>query len=107
MSTPTLDATEILAAAEALPDGGWCVKERADHRYCVDVLPMMYNYRIVLSPLTPEPHVVYDHGWCYFGHGQTADGTPRTMQTAMVAALLAAAAWDGYGDPPGHDKQAF
>lgn len=89
-----------------LPTGGWCVKTRADQRYCIDVLPMMYNYRVVLSPTQPTPHQIYDHGWCYFGHGLAADGSPRTMGTALAAAILAAAAWDGYGQPPGFDKQA-
>lgn len=111
---------ELAIASEVpttgLPDGvhpeplaagaGWCVKTRADQRFCIDVLPMLYNYRIVLSPRCPQPHLTYSHGWCYFGHGYTSSGAPRTMRTAAVAAILAAAAWDGYGEPAGYDKQA-
>ena len=89
-----------------LADGGWCVKIRADQQFCIDVLPMMYNYRVVLSPITSSRHQTYAHGWCYFGHGVTEDGVPRTMRSAKAAALMAAAAWDGYGHPPGYDKQA-
>ena len=91
-----------------LPDGGgWCVKTRADGAYCIDVLRMMVNYRVVLSPLSQVPHQTYDHGWCYFGHGHTDAGEPRTMRTAAAAAILAAAAWDGYGEPAGYDKRAI
>lgn len=93
---------QILESAVKI-DGGWHIKELGDGR-CVDVMKMLYNYRIVTSPLG---HAWNEHGWCYFGHGVDSSGTPRTMATAMAAAFLAAAVWDGDGDPPGHHKKAF
>lgn len=82
--------------------GGWHVKD-LDGGRCVDVLAMMYNYRVVLS--SPD-HLFIDHGWCYFGHGTYPDGVPRTMVGALTAAMLAAMVWDGVGAPVGFDKQA-
>ena len=67
-------------------------------------MKMLYNYRIVTSPLGRAWN---QHGWCYFGHGVDSSGAARTMATAKAAAFLAAAVWDGDGDPPGHDKKAF
>lgn len=93
---------QILESAVPI-DGGWHIKHLGDGR-CVDVMKMLYNYRIVTSC---PGHQWNEHGWCYFGHGVDSNGTPRTMATAKAAAFLAAAAWDGDGDPPGHDKQAF
>lgn len=91
--------------AEPFPviDGGWHIKTRDDGKYCIDVMKMAYNYRIVLS--RPD-HTTYMHGWCYFGHGTRDNGTQRTMQSALLAAIAAAEAWDGYGHPVGYDKQA-
>lgn len=87
----------------AIPiDGGWHIKDLGGGR-CVDVMKMLFNYRIVTSG---NGHVFAEHGWCYFGHG-VDDGKLRTMQTALVAAVLAAAAWNGVGSPDGYDKQAF
>lgn len=83
-------------------DGGWHIKTRDDGKYCVDIMQMTYNFRIVLSH--PD-HMMYEHGWCYFGHGEYPSGVPRTMGTALLAAVAAAEAWDGYGSPPGFDKQ--
>jgi len=60
-----------------------------------------------LSVISPLGHEWNHHGWCYFGNGVDSSGAPRTMATAMAAAFLAAAVWDGDGDPPGHDKKAF
>ena len=93
---------QILASAVKI-DGGWHIKELGDGR-CVDVMKMLYNYRIVTSPLGRAWN---QHGWCYFGHGVDSSGAARTMATAKAAAFLAAAVWDGDGDPPGHDKKAF
>lgn len=86
--------------------GGLCIKTRDDGRYCIDVIQMAYNVRIVLTPVTSD-HTTCDHGWCYFGHGVDANGIPRTKVSAQHAAVAAAFAWDGYGAPPGFDKQAF
>ena len=88
-------------------DGGWHIKDLSDGN-CIDVLQMIYNYRVVLSDSGYDgtPHMGVVHGWCYFGHGQDEDGKPRNMTTALVAAMLAAQAWDGEGSPAGYDKQA-
>jgi hypothetical protein len=55
--------------------GGWRVKETATHY--VDLVPMIYNTRIVTIP--KDNQTGYDRGWCY----------PR-----FDAAMLAAIAWD-------------
>lgn len=91
-----------IAAFETIP-GGWHIKTRDDGERCIDVMQMIYNYRIVLSY---PGHRVIEHGWCYFGHGEDADGRPRTMGAALLAAVSAALVWDGYGEPVGYDKQA-
>lgn len=80
-------------------DGGWHIKTRDDGQYCIDVLQMFYSYRVVLSP-TALKHMTVEHGWCYFAQQK------RSMPQAMLAAIAAAEAWDGYGAPAGFDKQA-
>lgn len=87
-------------------DGGWHVKIRDDGQYCIDILPMLYSFRVVLSVVSPGPHMFIEHGWCYFGHGSTDTGRPRTMEGALLKAVLAAQVWDGHGAPLGFDKQA-
>lgn len=87
-------------------EGGYCV-QLLDGHHCVDVLRMAFNWRVVLSPRSPVPHLIAAHGWCYYGHGYTADGQPRTMASAYLAAVAAAQVWDGTGSPLGFDKQAF
>lgn len=95
-------------AQRAVPiTGGWHVRVRSDGEYCIDVFKMAYNYRIVLSDTSPEPHETVSGAWCYFGHGEDSEGRPRTMQTAFIAAMTAALAWHGYGEPPGYDKRAL
>lgn len=85
--------------------GGFHIKVRDDGKVCIDVLRMMYNWRIVLSDINHDTG--YFAAYCYFGHGVTDDGTPRTMETAYTAAMLAATVWDGHGDPAGFDKKVF
>lgn len=80
-------------------DGGWCIKVRDDGKACIDVMMMLYSYRVVLS-IHPG-HLFIEHGWCYFGHGPG-----RSMAAAKLAAVAAAQAWDGYDAPVGFDKQA-
>lgn len=85
-------------------DGGYCVRRLDDGR-CVDVLKMIYNWRLAVT-LRPHgrPHNGYElieAAWCYFGHGDA-----RTMRSAYLAAVAAARVWDGTGDPPGADKRA-
>ncbi|WP_131823280.1 hypothetical protein [Mycobacteroides chelonae] len=90
-------------------DGGWCVRVLPDGSACVDVLKMLFNYRLVLSPRRPghgaEHPMSYSHGYCYFGHGEDAAGARRSMPAALLAAMSAAAVWDGTTDPPGFDKK--
>lgn len=87
-------------------DGGYCVKRLPDGS-CIDVLRMAFNWRVVLTEPTSSPHQVMRAGFCYFGHGQTAGGVPRTMHSAFLAATAAARVWEGTGEPPGYDKRAF
>lgn len=102
MCPKTAPIEQLLQSAVGI-DGGWHIKDFGDGR-CVDVMKMLFNYRIVTSS---PGHEWNEHGWCYFGHGVDENGAPRTMMTALVRAFLAAGAWDGAGEPPGHDKRAF
>lgn len=79
---------------EKLDYGGWRVKETATHY--VEVIPMIYNWRIVRTPKASP--LTYDRGWCYEGTG------PETFS----AVVLAAWAWDGGDDtePAGYFKRA-
>lgn len=67
-----------------------------DGGYCVDVLRMVYNWRLVVtSRPADEPqhgHCGIIAGWCYFGHGHSEDGRARTMASAHLAAVTAATA---------------
>lgn len=89
--------------------GGFCVRRLDDHR-CLDVLRTFYNHRLVVTqrPADREHNGREDieSAWCYYGHGHYADGAPRTMQTAFMAAVGAALEWDGDGTPPGANKRA-
>jgi hypothetical protein len=88
-------------------DGGYSVRPSADGRHRIDVLRMLYGWRLVTTPTTgPLADQVIDKGWCYFGHGPAASGRERTMRDAFRAAVLAAYAWDGADDtePVGYDK---
>lgn len=89
--------------------GGWCIKVRDDGHYCIDVIKMVFNYRVVLSIVEDgrSRHLMADAGYCYYGHGIDESGKPRTMAAAQLAAIAAATTWDGYGDPAGYDKRAF
>lgn len=85
---------------------GWCIRVVDGGDKCIDVLPMLTNFRVVLSDREyGRLHKTYSAGWCYFGHGVDTDGRRRTLTTAQAAAFLAAAAWDGTGAPAGADKQ--
>ncbi|MGN2634650.1 hypothetical protein ACTD5D_00335 [Nocardia takedensis] len=89
--------------------GGYCVRA-LDAGRCLDVRRMFYNWQLVLTERdTARPHNGYEDiaaAWCYYGHGTTEDGPPRTMGTALTAAVAAAAVWDGTGRPPGANKRA-
>jgi hypothetical protein len=88
--------------------GGWHIKDAADGIHCIDVLQMMYGYRVVLCDKRPgaKEHWLLDGAWCYFGGGVTEYGVRPNMDQALVNAMLAAHAWDGYGEPAGYDKVA-
>jgi len=64
--------------------GGWKVQ----------VMPMLFNDRLVLAPIT-DPDV-YDYGWCYDKSGGLGESVP------IVAARL----WDPWvhAEPPGYKK---
>ncbi len=102
-----MDDLDPVATAAPI-DGGWCVKTVDGG--CIDILRLMYNYRVVLSGHAPNDTgghpTTYSRGYCYFGHGYTESGQPRTMRTALLAATAAAMAWDGCGNPAGYDKRA-
>ena len=92
----------------AMP-GGWCVR-RLDERRCLDVVRMLYNWRLVVTVRPADrPHdgrEDIEQAWCYYGHGTHPDGAPRTLEHAFYAAVAAAASWDGTGTPPGANKRA-
>lgn len=76
-------------------DGGYRVKTSRDGRHYIDVMSMLYNWRVVTTPVrTP---MVYDRGWCYFGTG------PASFRNAVMAALV----WSGsdLSEPAGYDKR--
>lgn len=87
-------------------DGGYTVKLSEDGRHRIDVLCMMWNWRLVTTPVAMP--MIWDRGWCYYGHGPDGHGRERTMESAFRAAVLAAYVWDGDDgtEPPGYDKRA-
>lgn len=77
--------------------GGYCVK-RVDEEHCIDLMRMLFNWRVVLTERrADEPHLMTAKGYCYFGTGKST----------MLRALFAAKVWDAEGDPEGYDKRAF
>lgn len=75
-------------------DGGWRVKVNDAGTHYIDVLTMMFNYRVALTPID-LPYEYVRH-WCYAGRD------PGTLLIAAAAAL----AWDGALDtePVGWNK---
>lgn len=89
--------------------GGYHVKDAADGEHCIDVLKMMYGWRLVLCDKRPghKEHWLLDGAWCYFGAGTDEEtGLERSMEQAFCNAVLAANAWDGTGAPTGYNKVA-
>lgn len=78
-------------------EGGYRVKTSADGRHYIDILEMLFNWRIVTTVVSMP--VVYDRGWCYFG-------TEGGKLTSYLRACIAAAEWDGADgtEPEGYDK---
>lgn len=100
------DVQEVNTDGPVLIYGGYHVKNIGGGR-CIDVMRQLYNWRLVIGPSDHDPYGCYEHGWCYFGHGTDANGHPRDMATAFLAAIAAAEVWDGHDTPPGYDKEAF
>lgn len=65
-------------------------------RWLVEIAPMMFNFRLVLTP-TANPDC-YDHGWCFFGRG------PDAFARAWLAALVFDPTVEL--EPAGYDKAA-
>jgi hypothetical protein len=86
--------------------GGTRVRLNEDGTHFIDVLKMLFNHRLVTTPV--EHQDGYDRGWCYYGFGEDEEGRPRTMETARAKAILAAYKWNGSEDtePEGYDKRA-
>lgn len=73
---------------------GYRVKQAG--RHYIDVLRMIYNWRVVTTPVG-DPMTI-DRGWCYQGTGLAG----------FLPAALAALAWDGsdHTEPAGYFKRA-
>ena len=66
-------------------DGGWCIAV-VDEQRCIDVLSMLYNFRVVETLRSVNGgHSFYQRGWCYQGTGTVA----------FLRVLAALKAWDG------------
>lgn len=70
----------------------YTVKQCGD--WLVEIVPMIFNYRIVLTPAADPDS--YAYGWCYFGGSEAS----------MARAVMAAVAFDPRVDlePHGYDK---
>lgn len=81
-------------------DGGYHVKDLPDGR-CVDVLQMIFNWRVVRTDARGADgvHLSMDRGWCYEGTGMLS----------FLRAIGEALAWDGADDsePQGWIKRAI
>jgi hypothetical protein len=88
--------TDLTDLAENLTpiDGGYRVKLSDDGRHHIDVLRMIYNWRIAATPV--DSPMFIDRAWCYFG----------TDDESFRKAVLAALVWDGDDstEPAGYDK---
>ena len=89
------DIKAELAGLERI-DGGWRVKTSDNGKHYLDLLRMIYNWRLAMTPVAMPSTV--DRSWCYFGHGEDDEGNPRNMRTAFATALAAALMWDGSPD---------
>lgn len=77
-----------------VPNERGCYTVKATENWLVEIMPMMYNYRVVLTPIGQLDG--WEHGWCYFG---------KNFVT-MLRAFLAARAFDPetQSAPEGYDK---
>jgi hypothetical protein len=85
---------DLFPDLQLVEDRHWRVKETPTHY--VDVLEMIWNYRIVTTPKSCE--LVWDRGWCYQGKDLAA----------FLAVMCAAMEWDGSDEtePEGYFKVA-
>ena len=74
-------------------DGGFRLKRTADGQHFIDVIEMIYSWRVVRTPVAAP--CGYDVGYCYWG--QTREGG---KVQALADALAAAWEWDGNVDRP-------
>lgn len=81
-------------------DGGFRCRTTDNGLYYIDVIEMIYSWRVVRTPVAAP--MIYDRGYCYFGFKEGA-----TKVTALLTALAAAVSWDGADDtdPVGFDKK--
>lgn len=75
-------------------DGGWRIKTNDAGTHYIDILGMIFNYRIALTPIAQPLET--DRHWCYAGRG---------IDT-LLRVFAAAYAWDGNPDtePEGWNK---
>jgi hypothetical protein len=75
-------------------DGGWRIKTNDAGTHYIDVLSMLFNYRICTTPI--RSLYLTDRHWCYAGKGGDV----------FLRCVLAASAWDGADDtePVGWNK---
>jgi hypothetical protein len=81
MSTEDTSATPITPITPI--EGGWRIHDNLAGTHWVDVLAMLYNYRIVLTPKA-APYLYVAH-WCYSGKGRVD----------LMRTVVAAMEWDG------------
>jgi hypothetical protein len=91
---------ETQLGADLVPiEGGFHVKDLPDGK-CVDVLRMIFNWRVVRTDmkLPDGTHASLDRGWCYEGTGLHS----------FLRAVGEAISWDGADDtePAGWIKRA-
>jgi hypothetical protein len=84
--------SELTGTGITVTDGGFRVKETPTH--WVDVVRMIYNWRVART--SKDAPMTYDRHWCFAGTGWPS----------LIAAVLAAAEWDGGDDtdPAGWNK---
>lgn len=72
-----------------------CITVKEQAGYLVELVPMIYNWRVVLTPA--DDTYGWDFGWCYFG----------TDRDTFARAWLAAERFDleTMAEPEGFDKR--
>lgn len=109
MTSATPNLRDGISGINLVPiTGGYHVMDTEDGLHCIDVLTMLFGWRLVLSDKrgVVGEHCVIDAAWCYFGSGTDEHGFVRNMEQAFLNCVLAAVAWDGVGEPQGYNKVA-